>query len=86
MNDNFFTAEEAKQKSLAVLSSKLENELDFIYKEINEAISQGSIECKFYSKKFSNEATNFLESKGFKVNVTKGDPRELEYDTTVYWD
>ena len=82
----FLPQKKLSKKSLAVLSSKLENELDFIYKEINEAISLGAIECKFYSKTFSKEATNFLESKGFKVNVTKGDPRELGYDTTVYWD
>jgi len=87
MNKNFFTAEEAKERSTANLSNKIEQELEFIYEKINESINDGHTRYVFYHKLFSDEAVEFLKRKGFNVSVFMGDPRDQypSNDTTISW-
>lgn len=87
MNKNFFTAEEAKERSAVNLSNKIEQELEFIYEKINESINGGHTRYVFYHKIFSDEAVEFLKMKGFNVSVFMGDPRDPypSNDTTISW-
>ncbi len=85
MNKNFFTATEAKERSIAISSGKLEEELEHIYEEINKAINLGKTEVTFYDKTISSQAKEFLLNKGFKVSWFGGDQRDPANDTTIFW-
>ena len=86
MNKNFFTATEAKERSVAISSGKLEEELEHIYEEINKAISLGKTEVILYNTSISAQAQDFLFNKGFKVSWFGGDPRDPYNDTTISWE
>ena len=85
MEHNFFTAAEAKERSNTINNSNIECELEFIYKKIHEYVNKGKTECTFYNKSFSQEANEFLESKGFKVSWWGGSQRDPANDTTISW-
>ena len=86
MNKNFFTAKEAKERSTAISSGRLEQELEHIYEKINEAISLGKNEVIFYDHSISTLAKEFLLNKGFKVSWFGGDQRDPCNDTTISWE
>lgn len=83
--NNFFDAQTAKEWSIHVQSGQLKNELEYIYKEINNSINKGERECTFSNKNFSSQAENFLKDKGFKVSHFYGDQRDPANDTTISW-
>lgn len=85
MNEKFFTATEAKERSTAINSSRLEEELEHIYEKINNAINHGKTEIVLYDKKISNQAQEFLLNKGFKVSWWGGCQRDPCNDTTISW-
>ena len=86
MNKNFFTATEAKERSIAISSGKLEEELEHIYEKINDAINHGKTEVTLYDKTISLQAKEFLLNKGFKVSWFGGDQRDPCNDTTISWE
>ena len=86
MNKNFFTAKEAKERSTAISSGMLEEELEHIYEKINEAINLGKNEVIFYDHSISTLAKEFLLNKGFKVSWFGGDQRDPCNDTTISWE
>jgi len=63
MNKNFFTATEAKERSIAILSDKIEQELEHIYEKINKAISLGKTEVILYNQPISQQAKEYLQEK-----------------------
>jgi hypothetical protein len=85
MNKNFFTATEAKERSIAISSGRLEEELEHIYEKINEAINLGKTEVTLYDQTVSSQAKEFLLNKGFKVSWFGGDQRDPCNDTTISW-
>lgn len=86
MNKNFFTATEAKERSIAISSGKLEEELEHIYEDINKAINLGKTEVTLYNHTVSAQAQEFLLNKGFKVSWFGGDQRDPCNDTTISWE
>ena len=86
MNKNFFTAKEAKERSTAISSGRLEQELEHIYEKINEAIGFGKTEVIFYNKSISSQAKEFLLNKGFKVSWFGGNQLDPCNDTTISWE
>lgn len=86
MNKYFFTATEAKERTTAIISGRLEQELENIYNKINEAIGFGKTEVILYNKSISAQAQDFLLNKGFKVSWFGGDQRDPCNDTTISWE
>lgn len=86
MNKNFFTATEARERTIAIISGRLEEELEHIYEKINEAISLGKNEVILYNTSISAQAQDFLFNKGFKVSWFGGDQRDPCNDTTISWE
>lgn len=85
MNKKFFTATEAKERSTAISSGRLEKELEHIYEKINDAINLGKTEVTLYDHTVSAQAQEFLLNKGFKVSWWGGDQRDPCNDTTISW-
>ena len=85
INKNFFDAQTAKQRSIHIQSGALQDELNFIYAEINKSINKGNCECNFTDKNFSKQAEDFLKEKGFTINHFYGDQRDPCNETTISW-
>lgn len=82
---NFFDANTAKERSVNIQSGMLQNELEYIYKKINNSINKGERECTFSDENFSSQAEDFLKDKGFKVSHFYGDQRDPCNETTISW-
>ena len=83
--DKYFSAEDARKVSDEVIKGKVESELDWIYKLINEARFEGKRAITFSNKSIFGSTKEFLESKGFKVTHFYGDQRDPADDTTISW-
>ena len=82
---NFFDAQTAKERSIHIQSGALQEELDYIYKEINKSINSGKRSYSFYDKYISKQAEDFLKEKGFKIEHFYGDQRDPCNETTINW-
>ena len=86
MTEKYFTAEEAKVRSTTINNNKLDQEIDFIYEKIQNAVEQGESNVVLYNKKISKEAKKFLFNKGFKVSWWGGSQRDPCNDTKISWE
>mgnify|MGYP007012483038 CR=1 FL=1 len=81
----YFTATEAREVSNEISSNQMTEELDWIYKLINEARFNGKYEITFSYKTLRKSTKEFLKSKGFKISYFFGDQRDPADDTTISW-
>lgn len=65
--DKGFTAQWARETSEAVLSKKVEAELEICEKKIKEAVSENKMTTTIYSFYGQSKTVKELESRGFKV-------------------
>ncbi len=72
-------ASEARQLALSQKDSKLNQELEQIYKRINTAVKCGELECTLFMT-VSEEAIRELEADGYDLNaVYNGQDQRCEY-------
>ena len=83
--DKYFSAKDARKVSEELRESKIRDELDFIYDNINEARFKGLNNVTIYDKSFSKATTEFLKSKGFKVEYFYGCQWDPANDTIISW-
>ena len=83
--DRYFSAEDARRVSEEISKNKTNEQLDWIYKLINDARFDGKRSVTFSNKKLFESTKNFLEGKGFKVTHFYGDQRDPADDTTISW-
>lgn len=83
--DKYFSAREARSVSEAVKGDLMRDELDFIYEKINNARFEGKNSITFSNKSFSKATTEFLKSKGFKVEYFYGVQWDPADDTIISW-
>ena len=81
----YFTADEARQVSDEISFNKTKEELDWIYKLINDARFDGKRSITFSNKSLMKSTKIFLENKGFKISYFYGDQRDPADDTTISW-
>ena len=80
----YFTAQEAREVSNEILNGQMNEELDEIYRKINDARFEGktSITLNKFIDKLTKE---FLERKGFTVKMFSGTQWDPCNDTTISW-
>ena len=83
--DRYFSAKDARRVSEEVSKNKTNEQLDWIYKLINDARFEGKRSITFSNKKLFESTKDFLEGKGFKVTHFYGDQRDPADDTTISW-
>lgn len=83
--ETYFTAEDARRVSEEVAKNKTSEQLDWIYKLINNARFDGKRSVTFSNKTLLVSTKEFLERKGFKVTHFYGDQRDPADDTTISW-
>lgn len=83
--DRYFTAKDARRVSDETNQQLQNNELDAIYKEINDARFRGQHSVKFIDRKFMDRTILFLKEKGFKVDHFTGCQWDPANDTTISW-
>lgn len=81
----YFTAEEARQVSNEISTGQMHEQLDWIYKLINEARFDGKREVTFSNKTLFESTKDFLKSKGFKISHFSGTQWDPADDTTISW-
>lgn len=83
--DKYFSAEDARRVSDEVRKNKTNEQLDWIYKLINDARFNGKRSITFSNKTLYESTTEFLKNKGFKITHFYGDQRDPADDTTISW-
>ena len=83
--DRYFSAEDARRVSNEISTGQMHEQLDWIYKLINEARFDGKREVTFSNKTLFESTKDFLKSKGFKISYFYGDQRDPADDTTISW-
>lgn len=81
----YFSANEAREVSNEIANHLMNEELDWVYKLINEARFDGKYEVTFSNKTLRKSTKEFLISKGFKISYFYGDQRDPADDTTISW-
>lgn len=70
--DRYFSAEDARRVSNEISTGQMHEQLDWIYKLINEARFDGKREVTFSNKTLFETTKDFLKSKGFKISYFFG--------------
>ena len=81
MSNNFISAGEARIKSAENADKEVSDELDSIFKKINEAIDQGHCIAN-WNKFISVPVNKKLQELGYKVDYTF---HKNEYEYTIKW-
>ena len=84
-NQNYFTAEEAREVSDSVNSKMFEDELNWIYKLIDDARFKGLHAVTFSNQTLMSATIKFLKAKGFKISHFSGTQWDPADDTTITW-
>ena len=82
--NKYFTAQEARAVANEIQNGQMNQELDKIYKRINDARFEGKtyITLNYFIMKSTEE---FLRNKGFTVKMFSGVQWDPCNDTTISW-
>ena len=81
----YFTAQDARKVSDEINQQLQNNELDEIYKEINDARWRGDISAITLNRFIDKYTEEFLRNKGFTVKRFSGTQWDPCNDTTISW-
>ena len=82
--EKYFTAQDAKKVSMEMRNNKLNEELDEIYKLINDTRFNGKYIITL-NKVIDKEIQIFLENKGFDVKTFAGNQWDPSGETKISW-